>query len=68
MFGGLAWVVFMWFLLALIDTPNEAQQSGQEGGSRMKKVLWKTVVSFMANASTSFYVNSLPSLTIRDPR
>ncbi len=34
----------------------------------MKKVLWKTVVSFMANASTSFYVNSLPSLTIRDPR
>jgi hypothetical protein len=58
----------MWFLLALIDTPSAVQQSGQEGGSRMKKVVWKTLINFSANASTAFGVNSLPSLTIRGLR
>jgi hypothetical protein len=68
MFGGLVWVVLMWFLQAVIDTPNAAQQSGQEGGSRMVKVISKTVVNFAANASTALYINSLPALTIRAPR
>lgn len=67
MFGGLA-VGFLWFLQALIDTPNATQQPGQEGGSRMKKVMCKTVINFMANASTAFYVNNLPALTLRAPR
>lgn len=31
----------------------------------MKKVMCKTVVNFMANASTALYVNNLPALTIR---
>lgn len=30
----------------------------------MKKVMWKTLISFSANASTALGVNSLPSLTI----
>lgn len=68
MFGGLVWVVFMWFLQAVIDTPNAAQQSGQEGGRRMVNLISKTVVNFAANASTALYVNSLPALTIRVPR
>lgn len=31
----------------------------------MEKVMYKTVVNFMANASTALYVNNLPALTIR---
>jgi hypothetical protein len=54
----------MWYLQARIDTPNETQQPGQKGGSRMKTILQKTVVSFMANASTSYYVNNLPPVGI----
>ena len=34
----------------------------------MKKVMCKTVINFMANASTAFYVNNLPALTLRAPR
>ncbi|WP_256665312.1 hypothetical protein [Pseudomonas sp. SLFW] len=34
----------------------------------MKKVLQKTIVNLMANASTAYYVNSLPALTVRAPR
>jgi hypothetical protein len=68
MFGGFVWVVLMWFLQAMIDTPNAAQQSGQEEGNRMVKVISKTVVNFAANASTALYVNNLPALTIRAPR
>ncbi|KKN61763.1 hypothetical protein LCGC14_0518790 [marine sediment metagenome] len=34
----------------------------------MKTVIFKTLVSFMANASTAFYVNNLPALTIRVSR
>lgn len=66
MLGALA--IFMWFLRALIDTPKATQQSGQEGEGRMKTVIFKTLVSFMANASTAFYVNNLPTLTIRVSR
>lgn len=68
MIGGLIWVALMWFLQAQTDTPIETQQPGHEGGSRMKKVLQKTVVNFMANASTAYYVNNLPALTVRAPR
>lgn len=34
----------------------------------METVIFKTLVSFIANASTAFYVNNLPSLTIRESR
>ena len=66
MLGGLA--VFLWFLHALIDTPKATQQPGQEGDGRMKTVAIKTLVNFSANASTAFFVNNLPSITIRAPR
>jgi len=68
MFGGLAVVLFFWFLQARIDTPNASQQPGQEGEGRMKTLIKKTLVNFLANASTAFYVNNLPALTIRAPR
>jgi hypothetical protein len=68
MIGGLIWVALMWFLQAQTDTPIATQQPGHEGGSRMKKVLQKTIVNLMANASTAYYVNNLPALTVRAPR
>lgn len=34
----------------------------------MKTVIFKTLVSFIANASTALYVNNLPALTIRVSR
>ncbi|WP_223535704.1 hypothetical protein [Pseudomonas sp. GL-B-16] len=58
----------MWFLQAMIDTPNAPQQLGQEGEGRMKKVIKKTLVNFSANASTAYYVNNLPALSIQAPR
>ncbi|QXE12539.1 hypothetical protein HXW87_02575 [Pseudomonas sp. Y5-11] len=60
--------ILMWYLQALIDTPKATQQPGQEGEGRMKKVVIKTFVNFMANATTAFCVNNLPTLTIRVSR
>ncbi len=34
----------------------------------MKKVIKKTLVNFSANASTAYYVNNLPALSIQAPR
>ena len=61
---GLALLFILWFLQALTDSPSEAQQSGQEGEGRMKKATIKASANLVANASTAYYVNNLPALSI----
>jgi len=61
---GLAAVFILWFLQALTDSPSAAQQSGQEGEGRMKKAIFKASANCVANASTAYYVNNLPALSI----
>lgn len=61
---GLAAVFILWLFQVLTDSPNEAQQFGQEGEGRMKKAIIKASASLAANASTAYYVNNLPAFTI----
>lgn len=61
---GLAAVLILWFFQALTDSPSAAQQSGQEGEGRMKKAIIKASANLVANASTAYYVNNLPALSI----
>ncbi|WP_447801203.1 hypothetical protein [Pseudomonas kilonensis] len=57
-------LLVLWFLQALTDSPKAVQQLGQEGGKRMNKAISKATVNLAANASTAYYVNNLPALTI----
>jgi len=57
----------MWYLQAVVNTSNQTEQSGQEGGDRMVKNLKVSVSNFAANASTAYYVNSLSAITIQAP-
>ncbi|MEA1029432.1 hypothetical protein T3A99_12725 [Pseudomonas sp. N-137] len=61
---GLAAVFILWLFQVLTDSPNEAQQFGQEGEWRMKKAIFKASANLAANASTAYYVNNLPAFTI----
>jgi len=65
MVAGLVVLLIIWFLQALTDSPKAVQQLGQEGGKRMGKAITKATVNLAANASTAYYVNNLPALTIR---
>lgn len=62
---GLVVLLTFWFLQALTDSPKAVQQLGQEGEFRMNKAITKAPVNLVANASTAYYVNNLPALTIR---
>jgi hypothetical protein len=61
---GFAILFILWFLQALTDSPNAIQQTGQEGEGRMKKAIIKASANLVANASTAYYVNNLPALSI----
>ncbi|MBC3456330.1 hypothetical protein [Pseudomonas mosselii] len=61
---GLLVLFVMWFLQALTDSPKAVQQLGQEGERRMGKAIIKASVNLAANASTAYYVNNLPAVTI----
>ncbi|KAB0502786.1 hypothetical protein [Pseudomonas lini] len=67
MLGWGAVVLLMWYLQAVVNTSNQTEQSGQEGGDRMVKNLKVSVSNFAANASTAYYVNSLSAITIQAP-
>jgi hypothetical protein len=62
---GLAVLLILWLLQALTDSPKAVQQLGQEGETRMNKAITKATVNLAANASTAYYVNNLPALTIQ---
>lgn len=57
-------LLVIWFLQALTDSPKAVQQLGQEGEKRMNKAITKASVNLAANASTAYYVNNLPAVTI----
>ncbi|WHH50615.1 hypothetical protein QFA96_23125 [Pseudomonas sp. Ap32] len=61
---GLVVLLVIWFLQALTDSPKAVQQLGQEGEKRMNKAITKASVNLVANASTAYYVNNLPAVTI----
>ncbi|QJQ21408.1 hypothetical protein HG549_16240 [Pseudomonas sp. SK] len=61
---GLLVLFVIWFLQALTDSPKAVQQLGQEGEKRMCEAITKASVNLAANASTAYYVNNLPAVTI----
>lgn len=61
---GLVVLLVIWFLQALTDSPKVVQQLGQEGENRMIKAITQASANLAANASTAYYVNNLPAVTI----